>query len=222
MKKFHKTDGGDPAEVQEDLKNAGAAPEAAENAAAPEPGPAENAAEKAAEAEPADPAAKLAAEFASLQEKYVYLQAEYQNYRKRVARDLADTRVNAVASTLTPFLNVFDFLSMAENAAEKSDNIESIRQGLKMIIQQFFKTFDELGVKKFDSVGAKFDPARQDAVADESSDTVPEGVVIREWSAGFMLGERVLRPARVVVSSGAAKAEKSEESPEAAADGKGE
>ena len=215
MKKFHKTDPGDPAEVKEDLANPEACTESA--AAAEEPKPAEN----AAEPEKIDPAAKVAAELASLQEKYIYLQAEYQNYRKRVARDLADTRVNAVASTLTPFLNVFDFLSMAENAAEKSDNIESIRQGLKMIIQQFFKTFDELGVKKFDSVGAKFDPARQDAVADEDSDTVPEGTVIREWSAGFMLGERLLRPARVVVSSGAAKAPEAE-APEAPADAKGE
>ncbi len=147
---------------------------------------------------------KMAAELQALQQKYIYLQAEYQNYRKRVSRDLAETRLNAVSGTLSPFLNVFDFLSMAENAAEKSDNIESIRQGLKMIIQQFFKTFDELGVRKLESVGAKFDPERQEAVANEDSDTVPEGEVIREWSSGFMLGDRLLRPARVVVSSGKA------------------
>ena len=145
---------------------------------------------------------KLKAELAQLQSKYLYLQAEYQNYRKRVAKDLADARAFTTADTLSPFLSVFDYLTMAENAAENTDNLEAVRQGLKMIMGEFFKAFDELGVKKFDSVGKKFDPSLHDAVANEPSDTVPEGEVIREWAGGFKLGEKLLRPARVVVSSG--------------------
>ncbi|MCQ2378792.1 MAG: nucleotide exchange factor GrpE [Victivallaceae bacterium] len=144
---------------------------------------------------------------AALANQYLYLQAEYQNYRKRVAKDLADARQNAIADTLTPFLTVFDYLSMADNAAVKSDNVESIRQGLKMIIDQFFRAFGEIGVAPVESVGQAFDPQLHDAVAKEASESIPEGTVIREWSRAFKLGDKVLRPARVVVSSGAPKPE---------------
>ena len=164
----------------------------------------EGAAEPAA---PPDPAAELAA----LQEKYIYLQAEYQNYRKRMAKELAESRRFAVEETVHPFLTVYDFLTMAETAAVQSDNIEAIRQGLVMIIAEYRKAFDELGLKPFDAKGKKFDPELHDAVAHESSEDVPEGVVSKQWNCGFKLGERVVRPARVVVSSGAPEEKKSEE-----------
>ena len=170
-------------------------PEADEPAPAPAP-----------EVKP-DPAAELAA----LQEKYVYLQAEYQNYRKRMAKELSDSRRFAVEETVRPFLTVYDFLTMAETAAVQSDNIEAIRQGLVMIIAEYRKAFDELGLKPFDAKGQKFDPELHDAVAHESSEEVPEGIVSKQWNCGFKLGEHVVRPARVVVSSGAPEEKKSEE-----------
>ena len=153
---------------------------------------------------PQEETAKLAAELQALKETLMYLEADYQNYRKRVVKDLSEARLCGTAGTLEPFLTVFDFLGMAKNAAEKSDNIESIRQGLNMIIGEFHKAFDELGVKKIATVGTDFDPKYHEAAAHEPSDEVPEGKIIREWSGGFKLGERLLRPARVVVSSGPA------------------
>ena len=207
---------------EEELREGGAA----ENAAAEEPTPAtgksaQNAAPEAKneawDAVPEEPAApaepakseeeKLREALAELQAKYLYLQAEYQNYRKRVAKDIADAKSYAYADALGPFMTVFDFLAMADTAAVQSDNIESIRQGLKMIIGEFNKAFDTLGVKPLETVGKPFDPALHEAVAHEASDTVPEGVVIRQWSNGFKMGEKLLRPARVVVSDGAAKSE---------------
>lgn len=145
---------------------------------------------------------KLQRELKEWQDKYLYLQAEYQNYRKRVVKDIADARSYTVSDTLTPFLSVYDYLSMAGMAAEQSDNLESIRMGLKMIMGEFFKAFDELGVTKLESVGKKFDPNLHEAVANEPSETVPEGDIIREWNCGFKRGEKLLRPARVVVSAG--------------------
>ena len=145
---------------------------------------------------------KLQRELKEWQNKYLYLQAEYQNYRKRVVKDIADARSYTVSDTLTPFLSVYDYLSMAGMAAEQSDNLESIRMGLKMIMGEFFKAFDELGVTKLESVGKKFDPNLHEAVANEPSETVPEGDIIREWNCGFKRGEKLLRPARVVVSAG--------------------
>ena len=150
-------------------------------------------------------------ELAALQAKYLYLQAEYQNYRKRMVKELADARRFAIEDTVQPFFAVYDFLSMAETAASQSDNIEAIRQGLMMIIAEYRKAFDELSLKPFNAVGEKFDPSLHDAVAHESSEEIEEGVVSKQWNCGFKLGEKVLRPARVVVSSGAPKEEDKKE-----------
>ena len=158
----------------------------------------------------ADPVEELKKELEAAKNKYLYLQAEYQNYRRRAAKDISDARVHAIEDTLVPFLTVSDYLSMAASAADKSDNIEAIRQGLQMIIAQFFKAFEDLGVQKFESVGKAFDPNLHEAVSNEPSDVVAEGDIIREWSGGFKIGEKLLRPARVVVSSGPAKAEDEE------------
>ena len=185
--------------------------QAAAEASAPEK---DDAAWDAVPEEPAAPAEpekseeeKLREALAELQAKYLYLQAEYQNYRKRVAKDVADARSFAYADALGPFMTVFDFLAMADTAAVRSDNVESIRQGLKMIIAEFNKAFDTLGVKPLETVGQPFDPALHEAVAHETSESVPEGKIIRQWSNGFKMGEKLLRPARVVVSDGAPKPE---------------
>ena len=145
---------------------------------------------------------KLKAELAAVQEKFIYLQAEYQNYRKRAARDISDARSHAIADTLTPFLAVSDFLGMAQMAAEKTDNLDAIKQGLMMIIAQFDKALEEMSVRKFSAVGEKFDPDLHDAVGREPSESVPEGTVTKEWNCGYKIGEKLLRPARVMVSSG--------------------
>ena len=183
---------------------------------APEADGAKNVWDAVPEEEPAAPPEpekseeeKLRESLAELQAKYLYLQAEYQNYRKRVAKDIADARSYAYADALGPFMTVFDFLAMADTAAVNSDNVESIRQGLKMIIAEFNKAFDTLGVKPLETVGKPFDPALHEAVAHEPSETVPEGTIVKQWSNGFKMGEKLLRPARVVVSDGAPKAEES-------------
>ena len=147
------------------------------------------------EEQPKEP--DLASELVAMKEKYLYLQAEYQNYRKRVAKDVSDA----------PFLKVFDYLGMAQTAANKSDNIDSIRAGLNMIIAEFNRAFDDLGVKEVSAVGQVFDPLIHDAVSQEPNETVPEGTVSSQWCSGFKLGDRLLRPARVVVSSGKKKEE---------------
>lgn len=158
------------------------------------------------EAAPLSEVDQLKADLAASQEKYLYLQAEYQNFRKRAARDISDARSHAIADTLTPFLSVSDFLAMAQTAAEKTDNLDAIKQGLTMIIAQFDKALDEMGVRKFNSVGEKFNPDLHDAVGREPSDDVAEGNIISEWNCGYKIGEKILRPARVMVSAGPAAA----------------
>ena len=146
--------------------------------------------------------AELLAKIAELESKILYLQADYQNYRKRTAKDINDARVSGTANALEPFLRVNDFLGMAQMAVEKSDNIEAIKQGILMIINEYTKAMDELGVVKFKTVNEKFNPEFHDAISQEFSETIPEGVIIKEITGGYKMGERLLRPARVVVSKG--------------------
>lgn len=159
-----------------------------------------------AEDAPAEPALseleKTRKELEETREKLLYLQADYQNYRRRMIKELADMRQMGVTTTLEPFLRVFDYLNMADTAAQKSDNVEAIRQGVAMIIAEYIKVFDDLGVTKVDSVGKPFDPQWHEAVAQEASDTVPEGAIIREWQPAYKMGEKILRAAKVVVSTG--------------------
>ncbi|MDR0932986.1 MAG: nucleotide exchange factor GrpE [Victivallales bacterium] len=155
---------------------------------------------------------KLKKELAETQEKLIYLQADYQNYRKRTAKDISDARVYGAANALEPFITVYDYLSMARQAAENSENIEQIRQGLGMIIDQYIKAFEESGVSQVETVGTQFDPTIHEAVAHEPSEEYPEGIILKEWAGGYRFGQRLLRPAKVVVSSGsAAESSKSEE-----------
>jgi len=154
---------------------------------------------------------KLKEELAAANDKYIRLCAEYQNYRKRVSKDISNARYEGVFSTIQPFLQVFNHFFMAVTAAEKSDNTNSIRQGLGMILTEFQKALDELGIQKIDADGKDFDPELHEAISSEASDKIAEGKVSRQWSCGYKLGERLMRPARVVVSSGSAKDEKTEE-----------
>ena len=156
---------------------------------------------------------ELNAKIAELESKILYMQADYQNYRRRTAKDISDARISGTANALEPFLNVNDFLGMAQIAIEKSDNVEAIKQGIMMIIQQYERAMDELNVSVLKTAGEKFNPELHDAMSQEFSDTVPEGFIIKEVSKGYKMGERLLRAARVVVSKGKESEHSSENFP---------
>ena len=188
----------------------------AENAAPAAEEAWEETAETAEAAEAAEAAEELTAEealqaeVAQLKDQLLRKEADYQNYRKRMAREVSEARRFGLIETITPFLQVFDLFDMAMKAADKSDNVAALKQGLEMILAQYGKTIDELGVQKFDAVGEKFDPQWHDAVAYENNEDTPEGVIVKQWNCGYKLGDKLLRPARVIVSSGAAKDENSD------------
>ncbi len=152
-----------------------------------------------------DELSKLGKELDEEKNKYLRLMADFQNYRKRVSKELTAARMQGLYETLPPFIQVYDYFEMATKAAEKSDNIAAIRDGMNMIAKEFKKAIDELSLVRIDAVGQKFNPELHDAVSHEVSEA-PEGEVIKQWSSGYKLGERLIRPAKVVVSSGPAKA----------------
>ena len=132
--------------------------------------------------------------------------ADMDNQRKRTAKEMENVRYNTTQDTVFPFLQVFDHFSMAVAAAEKSSSFESMLQGMEIIQKEFDKAFSDLDITVIDASGKPFDPAVHEAVAEEHSDTVPAGTVLRQWSRGYRCGTRLLKPAMVVVSSGPAEA----------------
>lgn len=198
-----------------DLESAAAEPEHAIDSGA-EDHLAGNAPEQPAEPAEPPPEEALRKEVAELKDQLLRKEADYQNYRKRMAREVGDARRLGLCETITPFLQLFDLFAMAMKAADRSDNVAALKQGLTMIQNEYAKALDELGVKEFHAEGEKFDPLLHDAVSSEPSDTVPEGVVIKEWNSGYKLGDRLLRPARVVVSAGPEKAGETGEAGESA------
>ena len=161
--------------------------------------------DKASE-EPAKPEeidyAKKAAE---LEDKYLRCRAEFDNYRKRMAREFSEVRDQTRRMTVTDFLTVHDYFAMGMASIDNAPNMDILKQGMAMIWAEFQKVLDGLGVKALDSVGKPFDAKIHEAVSQEASDTVPEGIVLREYKKAFMLGDKLLRPAVVIVSSGPAK-----------------
>lgn len=148
---------------------------------------------------------ELEKELAESKDKYLRIYAEFDNYRKRSAKELAIARSSAQIDTVLPFLMIYEHYMMALEAGEKTKNLEAMRDGLKMILAEFRKAVEELGIEQLtDCVGADFDPNIHEAVHKEHSDEHKEGKIIKQWGAGFKMKDRLLKPATVVVSAGPA------------------
>ena len=130
---------------------------------------------------------------AALTEDLQRLQAEYANYRKRVERDRALSAEVAISSVLLEFLAVLDDLDRAEAHNELSG-------GFKAVADQIVATTTKLGLEKYGDAPSVFDPNIHDALMHETSSEVTETTVTKILQPGYKYKERVLRPARVVVT----------------------
>ncbi len=126
--------------------------------------------------------------------------ADYLNYQKRVARQLEEERKFAVQPFARDLLNVLDNLERAIEAAEKVAGAEAIVQGVRMVYQELLSVFERHGIRPIDSDNQVFDPAYHEAVAQEEREDLPPGRVVRTLQRGYMFHDRLLRPAKVVVS----------------------
>lgn len=130
---------------------------------------------------------------AALTEDLQRLQAEFANYRKRVERDRTLAAEVAISSVLLDFLAVLDDLDRAETHNELSG-------GFKAVADQIISTTSKLGLEKFGEAPSLFDPNIHDALMHETSEEVKETTVTKILQPGYRFKERVLRPARVVVT----------------------
>ena len=135
---------------------------------------------------------------AELNEKYLRLAAEYDNYRKRTAKEKEGIYANARIDTVTAFLSVHDNL---ERGIRQYEEDSPHRQGLEMIMKQFDAALESLGVTEIQAEGAEFDPNIHNAVMHVDDENLGENVVAEVFEKGFMLGDKVLRFATVKVAN---------------------
>lgn len=130
-------------------------------------------------------------------------QADFDNFRKRAAREKEDAVKYANAGLLERLITIIDNFELGLAAAKTGSGNSSILSGMEMVAKQLSDFLSDNGVAPVDATGQKFDPNLHEAIAQEESSEVPEGNVVRQLRKGYKLRERLLRPANVVVSKGA-------------------
>jgi molecular chaperone GrpE len=136
----------------------------------------------------------------ALQDRLLRVAAEFDNYRKRIERERREQADAAAESLLVELLPIVDDLERALQAPA-SDDALPYRAGVELILRQMLELLRRRGVTAIDTAGAAFDPRVHQAVSQEKSDTHDEGQIIEEFRRGYMLGERLLRPAMVKVAA---------------------
>ena len=202
-------DGAD--EVTEGAAEAAApAPEAepAETAEAAEAEPAETAEAAEAEAVVADAerVAKAEAEAAAMRDKYLRLQAEWDNYRKRTAEEAGEMRVRAAEKLMGDLLPVMDDFERAIAHAEANGDA-GLLDGVKAISTKLSESLGKHGLETIDPAGEAFDALEHQAVGQVEDASVPDETVAQVYQKGYRLGKKVIRPAMVTISTGGPKRE---------------
>ena len=145
-------------------------------------------------------AAELAAkQLESVKDQFVRLTAEYDNYRKRTAKEKDSLYQDAKADTIKEFLAVYDNLERA--VATEGDEDSPHKKGLEMIFHQYQEILKKLGVTEMEALGQPFDPEKHNAVMHIDDENFGENVVSQVFQAGFTLGDKVLRHAIVQVAN---------------------
>jgi len=144
----------------------------------------------------------LTAEKASLYDKLLRRQAEFENYRKRVERERGELYQHGRDDVLLQFLPVVDNFERALSSLETSEgDAEALLHGVELIHKQFKDALSKLGLEAVEAVGQTFDPHVHEAVTMEATDKHKENTVIQEFQRGYRIGDRLLRPAKVKVAS---------------------
>ncbi len=132
-------------------------------------------------------------------DKYMRLQAEFDNYRKRTLREKMDLVASGGADVIKSMLTVLDDMHRAVAASDKSDDIASLREGEKLVLQKFEEALRQKNVTEIEALDKEFNPDFHEAVARFAAGEEKKGLIIDVVQRGYMLGDKVLRYAKVVV-----------------------
>src|SRR5438270_1619635 len=152
-----------------------------------------------------DPVAGLQADLDRFRDLAMRSQADFENYKKRSAREKEEAIKYANASLLEKLVSIVDHFELGLEAARGENEKSPIYSGMSLVLKQLQDFLAENGLQPIDAVRQEFDPNLHEAIAHEPSDEIPEGAVIRQTRRGYRLKDRLLRPSAVVVSSGPAK-----------------
>jgi len=170
----------------------------------PEEKPAQNA--KAAEPAPASPEQdedeSLQADLDRFRDLALRSQADFENYKKRAAREKEEAIKYANSALLEKLIGIVDNFELGLEAARGEGKGSPVFSGMSMVLKQLMDFLADQGLQPIDATGQKFDPNLHEAIAHEPTAEVPEGVVIRQTRRGYRMKDRLLRPSSVVVSSG--------------------
>lgn len=163
---------------------------------------------------PDDPelSADAGKELAETRDRLLRTLAEMENLRKRTVREVADARSYGIAAFARDVLEIADNLQRALDAvpaearAAADPGLTSLIEGVELTERSLHQALEKNGVRKFDPKGERFDPNVQQAMYEVPDASVPAGTVVQVIQAGYMIGERVLRPAMVGVAKGGPKA----------------
>ncbi|MDM8526396.1 nucleotide exchange factor GrpE [Desulfococcaceae bacterium HSG8] len=134
-------------------------------------------------------------------DRLLRVSAEFENYKKRSAREMESFKKFANESIIKELLPVVDNLERAiDSSANLKDADNGIAEGVNMTLKEILKVFEKFGIKPIESIGEAFDPSLHEAVMQEESDEYPGNSVLRELQRGYTIHDRLLRPAMVIVS----------------------
>ena len=143
---------------------------------------------------------------AQLKDQLLRLQADFDNFRKRVQRDRVESQQQAAAQLISALLPALDHFQLGLKNAQIHAKDANIVTGFQMIFTQLLEAFTQAGLAPLPVEGQPFDPNLHEAVTSIASEEHPEGTVITELRRGYTLGGKLLRPAQVIVSRGPAEA----------------
>ena len=164
-----------------------------------------SAAPGAERSETEDPMAGLQADLDRFRDLALRSQADFENYKKRCAREKEDAIKYANASLLERLVAIVDNFKLGLEAARGESEQSPIYSGMTLVLKQLNDFLAENGLRAIEAEEKKFDPNLHEAIAHEPSEQFPEGTVIRQTRRGYRFKDRLLRPSSVVVSSGPTK-----------------
>ncbi len=139
-------------------------------------------------------------EIKEFRDKYLRALADMDNFRKRMDKELDSFRKYAQVEFFNKIIPVLDSFERAMDGANLENDHEKYAEGVEMIYRQLKEVLKSMGLEEFSSLGELFDPARHEAVATIVNDDKPENTIVEEISKGYIVKERVIKPAKVLVS----------------------
>ena len=154
----------------------------------------------AAAPEPKDPAAEAKAEADKFKNEYLYLRAEFENFKRQAVKERADLRRYGAERLVFDLLNILDIFETALATETTPETIANFRKGIEMTASELKSVLQRHGVEEIPANGVPFDPTTHEALSSEESDEFPAGHITRVFKKPYKLHDRIVRPGQVVVA----------------------